>query len=686
MESSNCEVNVFVFEPQITLIKQISQIFHCVRLAGSGNLRNQSHLCNLWFKDTLEFLMPSFLEDHILSALTFLPALGALLLLLLPRPDDVPEPKSATRAATDAAPIPADGKRAAILNAAKVITLINFLLAVALMATFHRVNPSQYTSGPGSQMRYMEVQDWLSIGNVHVAYRMGVDGIGLLLILLTTFLMTLCAVFSSNRTERVKEYIIFLLLLESGIIGIFCALDLILFYVFWEAMLIPMYFLIGIFGNARRGFAAAKFFVFQFGGSILMLVAIAATYQYAGTLNLLELADPLTKASAALHGLNPQILMYLFAAFALAFMVKTPLVPIHTWLPDTIAEAPTVVSVFLSGEVAIYGFVRFCLPLFPEQAQRAAPLFIVLALVGIIYGSIIAAVQTDSYRLIAYSSIAHIGFVILGIFSFTRIGMMGALIQNINHGISAAMLLFIVGMLNDRRRTRQISQFGGLKKVMPNLATMLLIATLSGLAVPFFNGFVGEFTIMQGAWISNGVGFGPTALAATGTILSAVYMLWWFQRLMLGPVTREENLKLPDLNRNDWAVLIPLAGMIFWIGMGSAFWTKRMTAPVNAVISQELEARNLNPHLPMNSAINDQVVPSDEIAPVKRNASDDLPAPAPIVKTEAAPETAPVVKSAAAAPAPAVDTAPKPQKKPSHGNEIAAPFAELPTQTDKAGN
>ena len=618
--------------------------------------------------------MPSFLEDHILSLLTFLPAIGALVIMLfLPRPDDVAEPKSATRNAPDAAAIPADGKRAAIINVAKFVTLVNFLLAILLMATYHSMNPSQYTVGPGSQMRYMEIQPWLSIGNIHVSYRMGVDGIGLLLILLTTFLITLCAVFSSNRTERVKEYMVFLLLLESGIIGIFCALDLILFYVFWEAMLIPMYFLIGIFGNARRGFAAAKFFVFQFGGSILMLVAIAATYNYAGTLNLLELADPLTKANAALHGVSPQILMYLFAAFALAFMVKTPLVPIHTWLPDTIAEAPTVVSVFLSGEVAIYGFVRFCLPLFPQQAQNAAPLFITLSIIGIIYGSIIAAVQTDSYRLIAYSSIAHIGFVVLGIFSFTRIGMMGALIQNINHGISAAMLLFIVGMLNDRRRTRQISQFGGLKKAMPNLATMLLIATLSGLAVPFFNGFVGEFTIMQGAWISSGVGYGPTALAATGTILSAVYMLWWFQRLMLGPVTREENKNLPDLTRSEWMVLLPLAGMIFWIGTGSAFWTKRMTAPVNAIVPLEIEAANLNPRLPMSRIINPLVGPTDDIAP-----------PEPVKSSQESKEIRPEPQTAEIhSAAPIAKPAPTFPKKPSPGAEIAAPFAELPTQTGR---
>ena len=530
------------------------------------------------------------------------------------------------------------------------------------MATFHKANPSQYTVGPGSQMRYMEIQNWLSIGATHVFYRMGVDGIGLLLILLTTFLMTLCVVFSANRTQRVREYMIFLLLLESGIIGIFCALDLLLFYIFWEAMLIPMYFLIGIFGGGRRGFAAAKFFVYQFGGSILMLVAIAAIYNYAGTLNLLELADPLTKSNAALHGVTPQILMYLFAAFSLAFMVKTPLFPIHTWLPDTIAEAPVVVSVFLSGEVAIYGFVRFCLPLFPQQAQDAAPVFILLSIIGIIYGSIIAAVQTDSLRLIAYSSIAHIGFVALGIFSFTRIGLMGALIQNINHGISAAMLLFLVGMLNDRRKTRQISQFGGLKKIMPNLATMFLIATLSGLAVPFFNGFVGEFTIMQGAWISSGVGYGPTALAATGTILSAVYMLWWFQRLMLGPVTREENRNLPDLTRAEWTVLIPLAGMIFWIGMGSAYWTNRMTASVNAIVAPKVWNDNLNMNLPMAQKL---LLPDTD---TNGNAAITPPAP-----TAAATEAAPA----------AVKTTETFPKKPSPGTEISAPFAELPAKSGR---
>ena len=640
--------------------------------------------------------MPSFLEDHILSLLLIVPILGAIILLLLPRPDDAPEPKGGNRDATDAAAIPADGKRAAIVTVAKIVTLLNFVLAILLMATFHSVNPSIYTVGPGSQMRYMEIQPWLNIGNLEIYYRMGADGISVLLLLLTTFLMSLCVVFSAKRTQRIKEFMVFLLLLETGMIGIFCALDLALFYVFWEVILIPMYFLIGIFGNARRGFAAAKFFVFQFAGSILMLVAIAATYNYAGTFNLLELADPKTLAGAALNGLNPQILMYLFAAFSLAFMVKTPVVPLHTWLPDTLAEAPVVVSVFLSGEVAIYGFVRFCLPLFPEQAQQAAPLFVALAVIGIVYGSIVAAAQTDSLRLIAYSSVAHIGFVILGIFSFTRIGMTGALIQNINHGITAAMLLFIVGMLDARRKTRQISQFGGLKKVMPNLATLLLIATLSSLAVPFFNGFVGEFTIMQGAWVSSNVGYGLTALAATGVILSAVYMLWWFQRLMLGPMTREENRNLPDLTRDEWSVLLPLAGLIFWLGLGSPFWTNRMTDAINAIITPGVE--QLNPNTPIGEKTQAQYKANGETLPTRYRrprplsplpaapqtpqtlpemTPNDVPPPAPAAPQSNAPESKP---TAPVMPTPAAPKA----NAPNSDAAIREPFGEIPAKPDTA--
>ncbi|HEV2473709.1 MAG TPA: NADH-quinone oxidoreductase subunit M, partial [Chthonomonadales bacterium] len=250
-------------------------------------------------------------------------------------------------------------------------------------------------------------------------------------------------------------------------------------------------------------------------------------------------------------------------------------------------EAPTAGSVILAGvllKMGTYGFIRFCLPIFPDQAHRAAPVFITLAIIGIVYGSMVAAVQPDAKKLVAYSSVAHLGFVVLGIFTFTRIGMMGALVQNINHGISTPMLFFLVGMLYDRRHTRLISEFGGLKRIVPMMAAMMLIATLASIAVPFFNGFVGEFPVLLGSWSSTFVGYWPTAVAATGMILSAVYMLWWFQRLMLGPVTIQENRKLPDLSRTEWLVLTPLAAVIFWIGLGSPFITHRMTTSVHELL------------------------------------------------------------------------------------------------------
>jgi NADH-quinone oxidoreductase subunit M len=301
----------------------------------------------------------------------------------------------------------------------------------------------------------------------------------------------------------------------------------------------------------------------------------------------------------------------LFAAFSLAFMIKVPMFPFHTWLPDAHVEAPTAGSVILAGvllKMGTYGFIRFCLPMFPHESSKSAWLFITLAIIGIIYGSLVAAVQTDAKKLVAYSSVAHLGFVVLGIFSFTRIGMMGALVQNINHGISTPMLFFMVGMLYDRRHTRLITEFGGLKKIVPMLATLLLIATLSSIAVPFFNGFVGEFPILLGSWISHSrIYFGafdlpskiPTAFAATGMILSAVYMLWWFQRLMLGPVTKEANRHMVDLSRQEWVVLTPLVALIFWIGLGSPFWTQRMDKSVDTLITRNTE--QLSEDLPIKT-------------------------------------------------------------------------------------
>ncbi len=459
-------------------------------------------------------------------------------------------------------------------------------------------------------MQFLEDYRWIAIGRSYVHYKMGVDGISLLLVLLTAFLMVLCVLFSTQIKTRLKEFMVFLLLLETAMIGVFCALDLVLFYVFFEAMLIPMYFLIGIFGHENRIYAAVKFFIYTFAGSVFMLIAIVAVYSYTGTFDILALSDHTQGAGMILNRVPPQALMLMFAAFAVAFMIKVPMFPFHTWLPDAHVEAPTAGSVILAGvmlKMGTYGFMRLCLPLFPQQAQDAAPLFIMLSIVGIIYASIVAAVQPDAKKLVAYSSVAHLGFVVLGIFTFTRVGMMGALVQNINHGISTPMLFFIVGMMYERRHTRAISEYGGLKKYVPMLATMLLIATLSSIAVPFFNGFVGEFPVLLGTWMSqtafNVGGYWPAALAATGMIWSAVYMLWWYQRLMLGPVTKNVNRHLPDLTPIEWGVLVPLAVVIFWFGLFSNFWTQRMDDTVETLLPAQAGSRQLSEVLNENTPV-----------------------------------------------------------------------------------
>ena len=554
--------------------------------------------------------MPQSPIPNILTWLTFIP-LGAALILafFFKRPTDLPDDHGHDDAdhgdahgeAKAAAPTPKDGRRTAINGFAIFVSLIQLVLSILLFQAF---DPKLNQSSTGN-MQFMETAKWISMMGINVQYKMGVDGISVLLILLTTFLMLLCVMYSGGTRQRHKEFMVFLLLLETGMIGVFCALDLVLFYIFWEAMLIPMYFLIGIFGHENRIYAAVKFFIYTFAGSIFMLIAIIWTYTQGHTFDLLELTRNGSDLNLYLqNAANARAAMMMFGSFALAFAIKVPMFPFHTWLPDAHVEAPTAGSVILAGvmlKMGTYGFVRFCIPLFPEQAQQSAWLFITLAIIGIIYGSIVAAVQPDAKKLVAYSSVAHLGFVVLGIFSFTQVGMMGALIQNINHGISTPMLFFVVGMLYDRRHTRKISEFGGLKMVTPLMATLLLIAVLSSVAVPFFNGFVGEFTILQGSFLSSKAGFWPTLLAATGMVWSAVYMLWWFQRIMLGPVTKTANRRLPDLRPTEFAVLWPLAGIVFWIGLGSKFWTSRMETAASTIISIDRDKTDTT--LPMGEQI-----------------------------------------------------------------------------------
>ena len=567
--------------------------------------------------------MPQNPIPNILSLLTFLPLIGALIVMFLPRPADLPEhhgghdDEAHGEPELDAPilPVNTDIGRLLVNSVSLFFTVVTFLLAIVLFGTFQsHPDAANSMTGAARNMQFLEDYRWIAIGRSYVHYKMGVDGISLLLVLLTAFLMVLCVLFSTQIKTRLKEFMVFLLLLETAMIGVFCAMDLILFYVFFEAMLIPMYFLIGIFGHENRLYAAVKFFIYTFAGSVFMLIAIVAVYSYTGSFDILALSDHTQGAGRTLIQLPGNALMLMFAAFAIAFMIKVPMFPFHTWLPDAHVEAPTAGSVILAGvmlKMGTYGFVRLCLPLFPQQAQDAAPVFITLSIVGIIYASLVAAIQPDAKKLVAYSSVAHLGFVVLGIFTFTRVGMMGALVQNINHGISTPMLFFIVGMMYERRHTRTISEYGGLKKYVPMMATMLLIATLSSIAVPFFNGFVGEFPIMLGTWMSqtafNVGGYWPAALCATGMIWSAVYMLWWYQRLMLGPVTKNINKHLPDLKPIEWAVLIPLTVLVFWFGLFSNFWTSRMDDTVDSLLPAQAGTRQLqetlNETVPMTEAI-----------------------------------------------------------------------------------
>jgi NADH-quinone oxidoreductase subunit M len=520
------------------------------------------------------------MSSHILTAVTFLPLLGAAILLLaFKRPVDVQESHGHDHDNEPAPSAAADGPANAIRWFTLVVTLATFVLSLVMMSGFQQNGTGfQFVVGP---------YNWINAFNVK--FHLGIDGISLLLILLTTFLSVLAVLFSFNVRRRVKEYMIFLLVLQTAMTGVFCALDLVLFYVFWEAVLIPMYFLIGIWGHDNRIYAAIKFFLYTFAASVLMLVGIVYVYQVSGSFSLTELLTTGSAANIKLHGQDPRTLGWVFWAFALAFMVKVPMFPFHTWLPDAHVEAPTAGSVILAGvmlKMGTYGFLRFCLPLFPSQAAQYAWVFILLSVIGIIYGAVVATVQPDMKKLVAYSSVSHLGFVMLGIFSFTQLGLTGAVLQSVNHGVSTGMLFFLVGMLYERRHTREIAAFGGLKRAVPILSTFFLVALLSSVALPLTNGFVGEFTILQGSFLSPFVGFRPTALAATGMVLSAVYMLWLFQRVFTGPVDKEANRRMPDLTRREQWVLVPLVVMVFWFGCYVTTWTRYLDKPVAELASE----------------------------------------------------------------------------------------------------
>jgi NADH-quinone oxidoreductase subunit M len=474
----------------------------------------------------MEFLL------HPLNIVTFFPLVGALVLLFLK-----PEQKNAIRWTT------------------LITTLITFAISILILARFD--------PGEGDLQQVINLP-WIQVAGFNISYYMGVDGLSILLLLLTTFLTPISILSTWTAVEeRVKEFMLFFLLLETSMIGVFLAQDLFLFFIFWEFTLVPMYFLIGIWGGARRMYAAIKFFLYTMAGSMLMLVAILWLGINQGTFAVPELLEA--------GSIPPGIQTWLFLAFAAAFAIKVPMWPLHSWLPDAHVEAPTAGSVILAGvllKMGTYGFLRFNIPLFPEAAVRFAPWIALLAVIGILYGAAVSYAQKDVKKLVAYSSVSHLGFVMLGLFALNRQGIQGGILQMINHGLSTGALFLAVGMIYERRHTREMDAFGGLWKIMPVFAVLTLIITLSSMGLPGLNGFVGEFTILLGAFGSSAIGSPWFAgLSAVGVILAAVYLLFMFQKLFLGPVDKEENRTLQDLNLREVITLVPLLILIFWIGL-----------------------------------------------------------------------------------------------------------------------
>ena len=480
---------------------------------------------------------------NLLSLLIALPILGALILAFVPRQSE-----------------------RAIRWIALATTLVALVVSVALFLGFK----------PDASMQFVERVPW--IPQLGVSYYVGVDGLSILMVILTTFLMVIAIGGSWNGiTQRLKEYHILFLLLEAAIIGVFVSLDLFLFYVFWEFTLIPMAFLIGIWGHGNRLYAAIKFILFTMFGSTLMLVAmialVFANRDVTGTMTfaLPELLK--TPVPLGLQGI-------LFAAFALAFAIKVPMFPFHTWLPNAHVEAPTAGSVILAGvllKMGTYGFIRFTMPLFPEAAKSFAPLMITLAIIGIIYGAVVSIVQKDVKSLVAFSSVSHLGYVMLGLFAFNVQGISGGILQMVNHGLSTGALFLLVGMLYERRHTRLISEFGGIAKVMPIFAAFMLVVMFSSVGLPGLNGFVGEFLILTGAFQAN---VWYAVFAASGVVLSAIYLLWMYQRVMTGPVTNEANKNLKDMSAREIVLMVALVVFIVWIGV----YPKTFLDPIQASV------------------------------------------------------------------------------------------------------
>jgi NADH-quinone oxidoreductase subunit M len=485
---------------------------------------------------------------HLLSVITYTPLAGALILLL---------------------PVFKNNDNA-VRWFANVVGFVGFLVSLPLWFVFDR-------NAAGFQ--FMERHSW--IPGIGVQYLMGVDGISALLILLTT-LLGFIAILSSWTaiTERVRQYYVFLLLLQVGMIGVFCALDMFLFYVFWEVMLVPMYFLIGIWGAENRLYAAIKFFLYTLVGSVVMLLGILALYFESRKLPGLAVTGTFDVTQWYTMGVPADLQFWVFLAFFLGFAIKVPMFPFHTWLPDAHVQAPTAGSVILAGvllKMGTYGFIRFSLPLLPQATLDLQNFMVALSIIGIVYAALVTLVQKDMKKLIAYSSVSHLGFCMLGMFALNPLGLEGSVLQMVNHGLSTGGLFLLVGLVYERRHTKEIAQFGGLAHVMPVYATFTLIIFLASMGLPLLNGFIGEFMILQGAYAANRVW---AYWAVSGVVLGAAYLLWLYQRVFWGKITNEENRHLVDLNARELATLLPLVVLCFWIGIYPKPFLEYLHGPV----------------------------------------------------------------------------------------------------------
>jgi len=473
-----------------------------------------------------------------LTLLTFFPLVGVLILFFIP-----------------------SDRKDALRWTALGVSLVTFGISIWVLTMFNASNPD---------LQLVAQYDWITVAGWNIQYYLGVDGLSILLVLLTTFLTPISILSTWTAVEeRVKDFMIFFLLLEVGMTGVFLAQDLFLFYIFWEFTLVPMYFLIGIWGGPRRIYAAIKFFLYTMAGSILMLLAILWLGIYGGTF---AVPDLITQGN-----IPANVQMWLFLAFTAAFAIKVPMWPLHSWLPDAHVEAPTAGSVILAGvllKMGTYGFLRFNIPLFPEASVQAAPWIALFATIGIIYGAAVSYAQADVKKLVAYSSVSHLGFVMLGLFALNSQGMQGAILQMVNHGLSTGALFLLVGMIYEQTHTREIKVYGGLWKITPIFGTIMLIVSLSSMGLPGLNGFVGEFAILLGAFGSLAIGNAwYAAISALGVIMAAVYILYMFQKMFLGPQgevvdeVRRHGHGIRDLNWREIAIMVPILVLIFWIGL-----------------------------------------------------------------------------------------------------------------------